>query len=58
MEICSVDQTGCEDPDLEADTTAHTLYKLEEELRLLSNGTERHVHTVHSDVMHGFEMRP
>uniref|UniRef100_A0A671Y7N2 B box-type domain-containing protein n=1 Tax=Sparus aurata TaxID=8175 RepID=A0A671Y7N2_SPAAU len=39
MEICSVDQTGCEDPDLEADTTAHTLYKLEEELRLLSNET-------------------
>lgn len=41
MEICSVDQTGCEDPDLETDTTAHTLYKLEEELRLLSKGTER-----------------
>ncbi|XP_036939857.1 uncharacterized protein zbbx isoform X2 [Acanthopagrus latus] len=41
MEICSVDQTGCEDPDLEMDTTAHTLYKLEEELRLISKETGR-----------------
>ncbi|XP_034723397.1 uncharacterized protein zbbx isoform X2 [Etheostoma cragini] len=35
MEICSVDQTGCEDPDLDIDTTAHTLNSLEEELMVL-----------------------
>ncbi|KAA8593928.1 hypothetical protein FQN60_004762, partial [Etheostoma spectabile] len=40
MEICSVDQTGCEDPDLDTDTTAHTLNSLEEELRLMANGEE------------------
>ncbi|XP_032365349.1 mucin-12 isoform X2 [Etheostoma spectabile] len=39
MEICSVDQTGCEDPDLDTDTTAHTLNSLEEELRLMANET-------------------
>ncbi|XP_073351205.1 uncharacterized protein zbbx [Pagrus major] len=39
MEICSVDQTGCEDPDLDTDTTVHTLHELEEELRLISKET-------------------
>ncbi|GLD70731.1 zinc finger B-box domain-containing protein 1 isoform X1 [Lates japonicus] len=39
MEICSVDQTGCEDPDLDTDTTAHTLNSLEQELRLLAKET-------------------
>ena len=38
MEICSVDQTGCEDPDLDTDTTANTLQGLEQELRLLAQG--------------------
>ncbi|XP_010785613.1 uncharacterized protein [Notothenia coriiceps] len=37
MDICSVDQMGCEDPDLDADTTAHTLHDLEQELRLMAN---------------------
>ncbi|XP_029026322.1 uncharacterized protein zbbx isoform X2 [Betta splendens] len=40
MEICNVDQTGCEDPDLDTDTTAHTLQSLEQELRLLANVSE------------------
>ncbi|XP_038549941.1 uncharacterized protein zbbx isoform X2 [Micropterus salmoides] len=39
MEICSVDQTGCEDPDLDTETTAHTLRGLEQELRLMANET-------------------
>ncbi|XP_044059693.1 uncharacterized protein zbbx isoform X2 [Siniperca chuatsi] len=39
MEICSVDQKGCEDPDLDTDTTAHTLHGLEQELRLMANET-------------------
>lgn len=38
-EICSVDQTGCEDPDLDADTAAHTLHQLGQELRLTIQGT-------------------
>ncbi len=40
LEICSVDQTGCEDPDLDNDTTAQTLHGLEQELRLMSKGTD------------------
>ncbi|XP_069543862.1 mucin-17 [Brachyistius frenatus] len=40
MEICGVDQTGCEDPDLDADATAHTLHALERELRLRAEETE------------------
>ncbi|KAJ4936102.1 hypothetical protein JOQ06_017626 [Pogonophryne albipinna] len=39
MDICSVDQMGCEDPDLDADTTAHTLHDLEQELRLMANAS-------------------
>ncbi|KAL7400444.1 hypothetical protein ABVT39_012366 [Epinephelus coioides] len=39
MEICSVDQTGCEDPDLDTDTTAHALHSLEQELRLMAKET-------------------
>ncbi|XP_071352770.1 zinc finger B-box domain-containing protein 1 isoform X2 [Trachinotus anak] len=39
MEICSVDQTGCEDPDLDTDTTAHTVHGLEQELRLIADET-------------------
>ncbi|XP_059186406.1 uncharacterized protein zbbx [Centropristis striata] len=41
MEICSVDETGCEDPDLDTDTTAHTLHGLEQELRLMTKETEK-----------------
>jgi len=37
MEICSVDHTGCEDPDLESDTTTHIL-----EQELMATGTETH----------------
>ncbi|XP_074497789.1 uncharacterized protein zbbx isoform X1 [Sebastes fasciatus] len=39
MEICGVDHTGCEDPDLDTDTTAHTLLGLEQELRLIAKET-------------------
>ncbi|XP_026150073.1 uncharacterized protein zbbx isoform X2 [Mastacembelus armatus] len=39
MEICNVDQTGCEDPDLDTDTTAHALDGLEQELRLIAKET-------------------
>ncbi|KAM7413362.1 hypothetical protein PAMA_020651 [Pampus argenteus] len=39
MEICSVDQAGCEDPDLDSETTAHTLQDLEQELRLMATET-------------------
>ncbi|KAI4815128.1 hypothetical protein KUCAC02_005291, partial [Chaenocephalus aceratus] len=39
MDICSVDQMGCEDPDLDADTTAHTLHDLEQELRLMAHAS-------------------
>ncbi|KAL6116328.1 zbbx [Pungitius sinensis] len=35
MEVCGVDPSGCEDPDLESDTTAHALRVLEQELRLM-----------------------
>ncbi|XP_062241274.1 mucin-2 [Platichthys flesus] len=33
MDICRLDQTGCEDPDLHTDTTAHTLHGLEQDLK-------------------------
>ncbi|XP_031716887.1 melanoma-associated antigen C1 [Anarrhichthys ocellatus] len=39
MEICNVDHTGCEDPDLESDTAAHALHGLEQELRLMAKET-------------------
>ncbi|XP_068440125.1 serine-rich adhesin for platelets isoform X2 [Clinocottus analis] len=32
MEICSVDRTGCEDPDLEFDMTTHALHGLQQDL--------------------------
>ncbi|KAM8903830.1 uncharacterized protein zbbx isoform 2-T2 [Spinachia spinachia] len=41
MEVCGVDPSGCEDPDLEPDTTAHTLHALEQELRLMATDTWR-----------------
>ncbi len=47
MEISDVDQMGCEDPDLDADTTAHTLYELEHELRLLNRGTNKNTLYIH-----------
>ncbi|KAM3616779.1 uncharacterized protein V6R79_023314 [Siganus canaliculatus] len=40
MEICSVDEVGCEDPDLDADTTANTLLELEEDLQLMAKGKQ------------------
>ncbi|XP_035536391.1 uncharacterized protein LOC118342067 isoform X2 [Morone saxatilis] len=43
MEICSVDQMGCEDPDLDTETTAHTLHKLEQELRLMAKDADVHI---------------
>lgn len=39
MEICDVDQAGCEDPDLDIETTAHTLHDLEQEFRLMAKET-------------------
>ncbi|XP_029302585.1 uncharacterized protein LOC115017959 [Cottoperca gobio] len=43
MEICGVDQTGCEDPDLDTDTTAHTLHCLEQELRFMADAKQETV---------------
>ncbi|XP_056297360.1 uncharacterized protein zbbx isoform X3 [Pseudoliparis swirei] len=40
MEICSVDHTGCEDPDLESDTTTHIL---EQELMATETWTQASV---------------
>ncbi|XP_047449313.1 uncharacterized protein zbbx isoform X2 [Mugil cephalus] len=40
MEICGVDQLGCEDPDLDSDTAANTLHSLEQELRVTATGTQ------------------
>ncbi|XP_023206776.1 zinc finger B-box domain-containing protein 1 isoform X2 [Xiphophorus maculatus] len=37
MEICGVDQTGCEDPDLDTDMTARMLHIMEQELQLVAN---------------------
>ncbi|MEQ2220047.1 hypothetical protein ILYODFUR_001231 [Ilyodon furcidens] len=37
MEICSVDQTGCEDPDVDTDMTARMLHSMEQELGLVAN---------------------
>ncbi|XP_019950441.2 mucin-17 isoform X1 [Paralichthys olivaceus] len=33
MDICKLDQTGCEDPDLDTDTTASMLHSLEQDLK-------------------------
>ncbi|TKS81228.1 hypothetical protein D9C73_015333 [Collichthys lucidus] len=43
MEICNVDQMGCEDPDLDTDTTSHTLHELEQELRLMAKESGKQV---------------
>ncbi|KAG7226091.1 hypothetical protein INR49_018702 [Caranx melampygus] len=40
LEICSMDQSGCEDPDLDSDTVALALHSLNQELRLMAKGTE------------------
>ncbi|XP_023153267.2 uncharacterized protein zbbx [Amphiprion ocellaris] len=40
MEICGVDQRGCEDPDLDTDTTEHTVHHLAQELRLIAKETD------------------
>ncbi|XP_055003958.1 uncharacterized protein LOC129407292 [Boleophthalmus pectinirostris] len=45
-EMSGVDQTGCEDPDLEADATAQTLSRLERELRMLVKESGSEVFTV------------
>ncbi|XP_017279440.2 uncharacterized protein zbbx [Kryptolebias marmoratus] len=37
LEICNVDQTGCEDPDMDSETTKHMLHSLEQELKLTAN---------------------
>lgn len=36
-----MDQMGCEDPDLEIDTTAHALSSLEQELRLMVKSADQ-----------------
>ncbi|CAJ1065726.1 zinc finger B-box domain-containing protein 1 isoform X1 [Xyrichtys novacula] len=40
MEICRVDKTGCEDPNLDNDTTSHILNVLDQELKLMTKGTQ------------------
>lgn len=47
MEICTLDQTGCEDPD--TDTTAHILHGLEQELRLMTEGTDIHSQVIYAN---------
>ncbi|XP_054883731.1 uncharacterized protein zbbx isoform X2 [Poeciliopsis prolifica] len=37
MEICGLDQNGCEDPDMDTDMTARMLHIMEQELQLLAN---------------------
>lgn len=48
MEICSVDEMGCEDPDLDSDATAHTLSELDEELRLMAEETGKQASVYHA----------
>lgn len=43
MEICRVDRAGCEDPDLDTDTTTNALHELQQELRLMTEGTDTHL---------------
>ncbi|KAK7882860.1 hypothetical protein WMY93_029034 [Mugilogobius chulae] len=45
-EMSELDQTGCEDPDMEADTTEHTVSRLERELRMLVKESGSEVFTV------------
>ncbi|XP_025754293.1 uncharacterized protein zbbx isoform X1 [Oreochromis niloticus] len=52
MEICNVDQMGCEDPDLEIDTTARALSSLEQELRLMVKSTDQKLSCMQSHI-HG-----
>lgn len=37
MDICAVDQVGCEDPDPDEDMAAHILHELEQEHRRMSS---------------------
>lgn len=46
-----MDKTGCEDPDLDTDTTTNTLHKLEQELRLLTNGTDTNTQCIYKSCM-------
>ncbi|XP_060902240.1 uncharacterized protein LOC132980246 isoform X1 [Labrus mixtus] len=43
LEICCVDKAGCEDPDLDNDTTENTLHDLEQELRLMTKGKQNSI---------------
>lgn len=55
MEICRVDLAGCEDPDLDTDTSAHTLHELQQELRLMTEGADTHlqcIHVLHTCINH------
>ncbi|XP_061576254.1 PR domain zinc finger protein 2 [Cololabis saira] len=38
MDICNENQTGCEEPDVDTDTTAHILDSLEKERRVITKG--------------------
>lgn len=51
MEIRRVDLAGCEDPDLDTDTSAHTLHELQQELRLMTEGTDTHLQYIHQSCM-------
>lgn len=50
MEICNVDQTGCEDPDVDTDTAAYILHNLEQELRVVAKGTTTTTPCTHSNI--------
>ncbi|XP_043976265.1 uncharacterized protein zbbx isoform X2 [Gambusia affinis] len=51
MEICSVDQTGCEDPDMDTDMTARMLHIMEQDLQLVANAQciSTHVFSLESE---------
>lgn len=40
MEIFAMDQSGCEDPDLDSDTAALALHSLNQDLRLMAKGIQ------------------
>lgn len=46
MEISNMDPEGCEDPDVDADTVAHILQSLEQELEATAKGAANSSHSV------------
>lgn len=45
MEISNMDLTGCEDPDVDADTVARILQSLEQELEATTKGAANILHS-------------